>query len=233
MMQYALSSQIPRTTQQSIRSENLLDPDRLRRQADRNLYAVVRQNHIPQAVQDSAHASFLETPVGIATLLLARWVISPQHPSDREHEILLKALNKHWEASVHLLSGTLQKIVAEDQDDSVAGSGEDGGSEVLYGRAGFLYSLLYLRKAITKAKEKACFDLLDEDRKKDMDRITRDSSLKTVVDGLVRRGRAGARRYRSRAMVGDAGTQPDSLPPLMWRWHGKAYVGGAHGVRES
>jgi len=48
-----------------------------------------------------------------------------------------------------------------------------------------------------------------------------------VVGDVLRIGRAVAAQYKAAALVaGD--TSP--LPPLMYEWHGKAYLGAAHGV---
>lgn len=230
MMQYALASRIPANFRRSAKPEDVFDPKRLRREADRNLYSVIHQNRIPPGVQDSGHASFLETPVGNAAMLLARCVGCLQWPAYSEDEHALGALRRHWDAAVYLLYSTVKKISAEDEEEAGNALEEDGGSEVLYGRAGFLYALLYLRKVVDEAKNKGFLGLLDKGRGKEIERITRDSGLRKVVTGIIRRGKAGARRYQKE--LGNALVPGQILPPLMWRWHGKAYLGGAHGVCE-
>lgn len=68
--------------------------------------------------------------------------------------------------------------------------------EILSGRAGYLYSLLFIKKYVTSVDEKL---------------------ISTIVEEIVRSGRS----------YGD----PDSLGvSLMYEWHGKRYLGAAHGV---
>ncbi|KAF5340392.1 hypothetical protein D9611_007818 [Ephemerocybe angulata] len=200
-----------------------LDPLRLRREADINLYTVVHQTRIPRAVQDGAHASFIETAVGRAVLVVARCLQLEASLADMVGESeadvrALRRLGRHWDASVRLLWDALGRVGVEDG----VGDEGDGGSEVLYGRAGFLYGLLYLRKAL-EGLEVGPGEESSEERRQVVRELTGDGNLTRVADVIVQRGRVGARRYAKE--VGE-----DRAPPLMWRWHGKAYLGGAHGV---
>nr|CAD7262936.1 unnamed protein product [Timema shepardi] len=70
--------------------------------------------------------------------------------------------------------------------------------EILYGRAGYLYNLLYLNKHIGP-------DTVSPDH------------IKQVVAALLQSGQQLARREKRSV-------------PLMYMWHGKYYIGGAHGI---
>jgi hypothetical protein len=87
----------------------------------------------------------------------------------------------------------------------------DDGCEVLYGRAGLLYALLRLRHMLN------CDAMVH---------LTSDDVLRGLTDEIIRRGQEGATLYREQ-YHGSGMT-----PPLMWLWHGKRYLGGAHGIGE-
>nr|CAD7601033.1 unnamed protein product [Timema genevievae] len=70
--------------------------------------------------------------------------------------------------------------------------------EILYGRAGYLYNLLYLNKHIGP-------NTVSPDH------------IKQVVAALLQSGQQLARREKRSV-------------PLMYMWHGKYYIGGAHGI---
>lgn len=72
--------------------------------------------------------------------------------------------------------------------------------EVLYGRAGYLYTLLYLRKEVGGG-----------------DGVVPSPVIRRVVDSILESGRQMASDLGSRA-------------PLMWAWHDKVYYGAAHGL---
>jgi hypothetical protein len=92
----------------------------------------------------------------------------------------------------------------------------EDGCEVLYGRAGLLYALLLLRKHLPNKTDGA-----DE-----LHTIVSDEVVEKLVDDIVRRGGYGARSYREALPSGAM------APALMWSWHGKRYLGGAHGLGE-
>ncbi|CAD5116345.1 DgyrCDS5245 [Dimorphilus gyrociliatus] len=72
----------------------------------------------------------------------------------------------------------------------------DTPDEILSGRAGYLYSLLFIKERVTSVDEEL---------------------IRSIVKEIVRSGRS----------YGD----PDSLGvSLMFEWHGKRYLGAAHGV---
>jgi hypothetical protein len=126
---------------------------------------------------------------------------------------------------VSLLLGTIKRITAEDQDKSWF---EEDNSEVLYGRAGFLYALLFLRTAVDKARAGGYITSLNPEQQDEIKRITKDSSIKRVVESIIARGKLGARRYVEE--FGPSVGQDQLFPDLMWKWHGTAYLGGAHGI---
>ncbi|KAI0317554.1 hypothetical protein OF83DRAFT_1283342 [Amylostereum chailletii] len=163
---------------------------------------------------------FLDTSVGPATLVLyyqlAHYAsslrISTSTPPFSQRECA-------WCA--RLLSDA---VTVAQQD--VDGAAEEDGCEVLYGRAGLLYALLLLRQSLPQASSSSSSsgtpNGLDE-LKALVWPLTHSSTLKTLVDDIIRRGTAGAAQFAQETKVGDG-------PGLMWTWHGKRYLGGAHGA---
>ena len=75
--------------------------------------------------------------------------------------------------------------------------------EILYGRSGFIYALLFARKYVGHS----------------------DSSqqlIKQLLQQIVQEGHRGAAELRS--------MDPNSKWTLMWSWHGSYYLGGDHHV---
>lgn len=77
-------------------------------------------------------------------------------------------------------------------------SDESLSDELLYGRAGYLYSLLFVKNHLG-------------------DETVSDAVLEQVVSAILNSGLSLSRKERSRS-------------PLMYSWHGKHYVGAAHGI---
>ena len=71
--------------------------------------------------------------------------------------------------------------------------------EVLYGRCGYIYSLLFASKYVGTTQETA-------------------KLLEQLLRQIVEEGRRGAAELRA--------TYPDSKWTLMWSWHGSYYLGG-------
>ncbi|BDA45484.1 LanC-like protein 2 [Coccomyxa sp. Obi] len=74
-----------------------------------------------------------------------------------------------------------------------------GECELLYGRSGYLYALLFTRKYLGASSISA-------------------ELVKTIVQQIVTEGSREAARVNYNNM------------PLLWQWHGKYYLGAAHGV---
>ncbi|GIY03193.1 lanC-like protein 2 [Caerostris darwini] len=72
--------------------------------------------------------------------------------------------------------------------------------ELLYGRAGFLFALLFLQKYLP-----------DEDE-------FRENTIKEVVSSILTGGQKMAKKFKNTHKI-----------PLYYEWHDKAYVGTAHG----
>ncbi len=72
--------------------------------------------------------------------------------------------------------------------------------ELLYGRSGFLFSLLFVQKHIKDNK------------------IIYDSDLRNIIDIILTSGIQKAKKRK------------DNSPPLMYHWHKKTYIGAAHGI---
>lgn len=72
--------------------------------------------------------------------------------------------------------------------------------ELLYGRAGYLYALLFVRKHL---KENNCITL---------------ELIRSVIDAIIKSGKNTAQKEGRRN------------PPLLFCWHEKFYIGAAHGL---
>lgn len=108
----------------------------------------------------------------------------------------------------------------------------EDGCELLYGRAGLLYALLLLRQAfqsdVHNSTPPANGDTFHAQVATIVKQLTCRSILKKLADDLVHRGKIGAQDYiedHEKALEED-----EICPSLMWCWHGKRYLGGAHGV---
>lgn len=149
-----------------------------------------------------SHSSFLETAVGIATLILIR--------SLRTH-----AFGDNWTACAQVIKSATAMAVSDDRQRD---NSDDGGCEVLYGRAGLLYSLLRLRSASRGQ------NIPSDDVSTSIRALCPDETIHLLVESIVHRGETGAAVYAAEL----AGNLP--APPLMWTWHGKRYLGAAHGI---
>jgi hypothetical protein len=103
---------------------------------------------------------------------------------------------------------------------------DDGGCEVLYGRAGLLYALLRLR-SVSRRSDINTTDSNSADSVMKIKALSSKAQLQLLVQSIIHRGQSGAATYA----VELAGKLP--APPLMWAWHGKRYLGAAHGVGKS
>lgn len=87
---------------------------------------------------------------------------------------------------------------------SVLDAAGDLPNEMLYGRAGYLYSLLLIKTHITTT-------------------LITDEILRNVINVIIESGRNTAREeYGNKRNT-------NTSPPLVYYWHGKGYVGAAHG----
>jgi hypothetical protein len=161
-------------------------------------------------------SSFLETYVGVATLVILRVLQTPN--AQRASSKVASATE--WRPAARLLREMTNLIAQEDRQKMSPGSSvlDDADAEVLYGRAGFLYALLLLRSARRE------FEADTSEIAIAVDGLVSDASIKTVFDSIIGRGFVGAETYTHD--VHDSGLRP----ALMWTWHGKRYLGGAHGV---
>ncbi|KAL1756757.1 hypothetical protein FB107DRAFT_260695 [Schizophyllum commune] len=145
-----------------------------------------------------ARSSFLETSVGLATLMLIHTKTNDSHKYP-------------WQKCLQIIERASQDIVVE------TAVSDDDGCEVLYGRAGFLYALLRLRRSFSE-------DTVTEvGLAVNASNVISDGNIERVAANVIARGRYGAQEYAAQ-LRSDAG------PRLMWSWHAKRYLGGAHGV---
>lgn len=147
-----------------------------------------------------ARSSFLETSVGLATLMLIHTKTNDSHKYP-------------WQKCLQIIERAAQDIVVE------SAVSDDDGCEVLYGRAGFLYALLRLRRYFAE-------DTVTEvGLAVNASNVISNGNIERVAANIIARGRFGGQNYAAQ-LRSDAG------PRLMWSWHEKRYLGGAHGVGE-
>ena len=161
-------------------------------------------------------ASFLQTYVGVATLVLIR-ALQTSHAQDSPESSTNSAFADQWRGALKTLQEVFNVIVRDSKQENTL---DDGDCEVLYGRAGFLYAILRLRSALASETGSA------SDIASTISNLVSDSNIKQLVDTIILRGKRGAELH-------SAGVSDRDIPALMWSWHGKRYLGGAHGIGES
>ncbi|KAG6901644.1 hypothetical protein C0995_009643 [Termitomyces sp. Mi166 len=156
-----------------------------------------------------SRVSFLETDVGVATLVLLR-LLESDGPVNRS------VFFKGYEFSLEVIQTAVESAKNYKED----------ACEVLYGRAGLLYALLRLRSAgISKARASNSTSADLEPLLTVLNNLTNNEVLRVVVDSIIDKGKEGVVEYAQLSAEPD---QP--MPPLMWTWHGTRYLGAAHGV---
>ncbi|KAJ7250599.1 hypothetical protein C8J57DRAFT_1078520 [Mycena rebaudengoi] len=182
---------------------------------DRLTYALSLTPTSSSSASSGSHSSFLETVVGIATLVLLR-ALAPSST---------RTFAPSWEACAQLISSAVAMSASED---ARRHPDDDDGCEVLYGRAGLLYALLRLRSAVRSGTPgmRSNPPALDAEVRRCVDKLASDESIAQLVASIVARGESGAAAYAAEFPRGWTGRSP----ALMWRWHEKRYLGAAHGV---
>ncbi|KAJ3197195.1 LanC-like protein 2 [Irineochytrium annulatum] len=93
-------------------------------------------------------------------------------------------------------------------------------SELLYGRSGYLYSLLFVRHHLSTKKTRAGAAF-----------IVTDALIEQIYHAIVEDGRMGAKRtFLERQGREASSTRLSVTIPLLWSWHLERYLGAAHGV---
>ncbi|KAH0579325.1 hypothetical protein H2248_003465 [Termitomyces sp. 'cryptogamus'] len=155
-----------------------------------------------------SHVSFLETDVGVATLVLLRLLSGG--PVDQS------PFFKGFEFCLQVVQTAVESVNNYEED----------ACEVLYGRAGLLYALLYIRDGLSKARASRSSSADLEPLLLALSDLTSDQVLRVVVNSIIDIGREGAAEYIARL----ESSTDEPMPPLMWVWHGRRYLGAAHGV---
>ncbi|RDB29807.1 LanC-like protein 3 [Hypsizygus marmoreus] len=178
--------------------------------ASDNLKSALRTMQDAQSLITPSRMSFLETDVGVATLVLLDVV---------ETGFVSPFFNRCEAVLRDGIAAAVQEL-----DDSVC--------DVLYGRAGLLYALLRLRGALinhdtvilpadpeaAESREIITTALTD---------LTCDDNIQAVVQAIIDLGRQEAKLYATEVSEARSGL---ATPPLLWAWHRKRYLGAAHGV---
>lgn len=99
----------------------------------------------------------------------------------------------------HALKKDYSKYLMKIRDDSVMVMNEDTPDEILFGRSGYLYALLFIRLKIVDSKN-----------------ILTDDFIRSVVKKIILSGIVTSKKENSQI-------------PLVYYWHLKAYIGAAHG----
>ena len=81
--------------------------------------------------------------------------------------------------------------------------------EILYGRSGYLYSLLFLRSELQQRPDLA------------INQIISNQHLRQVISAIIESGK--------RTSVNERKTRGNEIPPLYYYWHESVYIGAAHG----
>jgi hypothetical protein len=160
---------------------------------------------------DASRVSFMETHVGCATVLIV------QHLTRPEGEKPLLDFYSYQRCVLILRSAVKLALYRPVQFENVPLMPYDG-CEVLYGRAGLLYALLFLRSNVT-AEIYSDAPLAGE-----IKALISFDTLRKLVDDVIDRGTMGAEATRP------PGVAPSAWSPLMWSWYHKLYLGAAHGV---
>ncbi|KAJ6475769.1 hypothetical protein C8R47DRAFT_1142393 [Mycena vitilis] len=163
-----------------------------------------------------SHSSFLETAVGIATIILIRAI---------EYVSTATTVNQSpfcdsWSACAQVIKSATSMAISEDRRSDTA---DDGGCEILYGRAGLLYAILRLRSA-SRRRDINPADSTSAELITTVRALSSKAQLELLVQSINHRGQSGAAAYAAEL----DGKLP--APPLMWTWHGTRYLGAAHGV---
>lgn len=181
---------------------------------DQVLASVVRLSVLEGGlkVRSPARVSFLETDVGVSALVLLRII--------EESKILVD--DTDWRHCIALLQSALKQILSRR-------SNTDDSCEVLYGRAGFLYAVLLIRRTLRlRADSTKHFEsVLSDEFLESLESLTSDDNIRAIVREIIDIGREGAWKYGKE--IAESGLTMYG-PPLMWSWHGKRYLGAAHGV---
>lgn len=160
---------------------------------------------------DASRVSFMLTDVGCATVLIV------QHLTRPEGEKPLLDCHRYQRCTSILRSAVKLALYRPVHESNVPLMPYDG-CEVLYGRAGLLYALLFLR-ANVPAETYSDVPLTE-----DIKSLVSFDTLRKVVDDVIERGTMGAEATRP------PGVAPSAWSPLMWSWYHKLYLGAAHGV---
>lgn len=190
--------------------DDAVSPVSLRENGDSDLSAVLRMRRTELRITTNAgHASFLETDIGIATIALLRAPLTEK-----------TTITKEWENCFAIVGNAINQVSVEDHDEGLV---SDDASEVLYGRAGLLYALLLLRSWYNHYKSQR---RISSELYATVQELFSDDALSQVVNSIILHGRYGSSIYKAHLGYINDG----SVPPLMWSWHHKRYLGGAHGI---
>ncbi|KAF8811170.1 hypothetical protein BYT27DRAFT_6458307 [Phlegmacium glaucopus] len=150
-------------------SEEILERKTLFSTADKDLVRVLRQNPINSAHIHSrpTRLSFIETQLGIATLVLAR-----------NHATSEQVIIDDFQAAKDYLDYAIKVAVSPAGNEDI--QNQDDGCEILYGRARLLYALLYLRTALRGDAHSALVQ-------GPLEKFTSDTDLSCLIESIISR----------------------------------------------
>lgn len=187
--------------------------------------ALLSSSRVLSKPRDASHTAFLDTPVGPATLVLLS-ALRDFQPQSRSHSEFLNTqtiISDACPASIEVLRFAIDCATSSTESGSTTTTaGTDGGCEVLYGRAGLLYSVLRLRSSLdhhnSSDPEQKSAKILSAIRP-----LVSEEVVGRLVESIIHQGKIDSAAYATEI-------SSKSVPPLMWSWHGKRYLGGAHGI---
>jgi len=205
-----------------------LSPSRLLSRSDIYLCAALTSSsRALSKPRDASHAAFLDTSVGPATLVLLRTLGgNPRaNPSSNDSPNTHRIISDAWPTSLEVLRSAIDQAVSSRSIPS-----DENGSEVLYGRAGLLYAVLRLRSSVD-LNSSAALNSEQISVISALQPLISDAVVGQLIECIIRQGKNGSAAYA--VEIGSAAVDSESVspvPPLMWSWHGKRYLGGAHGA---
>jgi hypothetical protein len=192
---------------------------RLLSRSDKYLCAALTSPRTLSKPRDASHTAFLDTAIGLATLVLLSSLRDSQARSHSQSFLeTQRIISDACPTSIEVLRSAINHVMS---CESKSTSSVDSSSEVLYGRAGLLYAVLRLRSSVD------LWSPLDPGQKSDKIRpLISEEVIGQLVESIIRQGKKGSAAYA-------AEISSEFVPPLMWSWYGKRYLGGAHGVGQS
>lgn len=161
--------------------------------------ASLAKAHMPRLHHHDPHIGRISpfgSTLGPSVVEIFRQVLlEVSHPNTKENK-------ENWAKALYNLRRAVGLASRENEGES---------NEMLYGRAGLLYTMIHLRHLSMHATD---FDKL---KLSDLHHIVATSAIKDIAKIIIKEGERGAKLYSTNYGPIEC--------PLMWEWHDKAYLG--------